>query len=178
VVFVLVPMVVGVVLFSRSRLGHTLATRSPLWLLVGLQAFRLPLELVMHAAAAEGTMPPQMTFAMVDGTWGLNYDILTGASALVLALLVRSGRAGTRAVAVWNVAGALLLLAIVVNAIASLPLIAAFGSDPRHVNSWVAFAPFIWLPSVLVASALLGHLLVFRALRAAARAGPQGLGAM
>ena len=177
-VFAIVPMFVGVVFLARSPLGHTLAMRTPLWLLVGLQAFRLPLELVMHAAAAEGTMPPQMTFALVDGAWGLNYDILTGASALVLALLVRSGRAGPRAVAIWNVAGLVLLAAIVANAIASLPIIAAFGTDARHLNTWIAFAPFVWLPTVLVGSALLGHLLVFRALRAAARAGSQGLGAM
>lgn len=173
-VFVLVPMVVGLIVFGRSGRGHALATQTPLWVLVGIQAFRLPLELVMHAAASEGTMPPQMTFGVVDGSWGLNYDILTGASAVVMALLVRRGRLGPTAVKVWNIAGLLLLVAIVANAVASLPIIAAFGSDTGHVNTWIAFAPFVWLPTVLVGAALLGHLVTFRALRELATSGRGG----
>src|SRR5437868_3665085 len=37
-----------------SKGGAQVARGTPLWALVGLQAFRLPLELVMHEAAAEG----------------------------------------------------------------------------------------------------------------------------
>ena len=61
-----------------SRAGARLASVTPLALLVGFQAFRLPLELVMHRAAVEGTMPPQMTYT------GSNFDIVTGATALVI----------------------------------------------------------------------------------------------
>jgi hypothetical protein len=43
--------------------------------LVGFQAFPLPLELLMHQAALEGTTPPQMTYT------GSNFDIVSGATA-------------------------------------------------------------------------------------------------
>ena len=36
---------------------------------------------------------------------------------------------------------------------------------------WVAHFPFVWLPSVLVAAALAGHVLVFRRLRMEAARG-------
>jgi heme exporter protein D len=36
------------------------------------------------------------------------------------------------------------------------------------VNVFVMYAPFVWLPAVMVLAALAGHLVVFRALRAQA----------
>ena len=53
--------------------GARLAAAVPLATLVGLQAFRLPLELVMHRAATLGIMPPEMSYS------GYNLDIVTGA---------------------------------------------------------------------------------------------------
>ncbi len=83
-------MVMMAVLFALtlwlglSSLGGKLAAATPLWLLIAVQAFRLPLELVMHQAAMEGLMPVQMSYA------GSNMDIVTGATAVVAALLVRA----------------------------------------------------------------------------------------
>src|SRR5260221_2805799 len=42
---------------ALSPQGGRIATRLPLWALVGAQAFRLPLELVMRQAARDGVMP-------------------------------------------------------------------------------------------------------------------------
>ena len=61
--------------------GRRFADKLPLVALIGFQAFRLPLELVMHRAAAAGIMPNVMMFT------GYNFDIVTGATALPLALL-------------------------------------------------------------------------------------------
>lgn len=159
--FMLLPvgLVLGVAALGRSRIGAALAT-TPLWLLVGLQAFRLPLELVMHQAAAEGTMPRQMTF----GAGGLNYDIVTGATAVLLAWALRRGAAPRALVLAWNVLGTGLLLVVVGVGIASTPLFARFGTEPAQLNTWVLFAPFVWLPALLVGGAALGHVVVFRAL--------------
>jgi hypothetical protein len=141
-----------------SRLGSTLASSVPLAWLVGFQAFRFPLELVMHRAAAEGTMPPQMTFT------GSNFDIVTGITALVVGAVAATGRAPRWLLLAWNALGTGLLVAILVVAVASLPVFRAFGSDPSRVNTWVAHFPFVWLPAGLVASAVLGHLLLWRRL--------------
>ncbi len=58
--------------------------------------------------------------------------------------------------------GLLLLANIVVVSVMSTPLFAKFDSEPEKLNTWVLHAPFIWLPAVLVGSALLGYELIFQ----------------
>jgi small-conductance mechanosensitive channel len=139
-----------------SSTGQRLATGLPLWALVGVQAFRLPLELAMHALVSRGIMPEQMSYS------GRNFDVVTGATAVVVAGLVAAGVAGRRLVMAWNILGMVLLVNIVVVAILSTPRIAAFGPD--RLNTFVTYPPFVWLPTVLVLAALAGHLIIFRAL--------------
>lgn len=136
--------------------GRRLA-RLPLWALVGVQAFRLPLEIAMHAMAERGIMPETMSYS------GRNFDILTGISALVVSILAASGAAGRRTVLLWNLAGTALLVNIIVVAVLATPRVRYFGDD--QLNVWVTYPPFVWLPAVMVLAALAGHLLVFRALR-------------
>jgi hypothetical protein len=149
-------------LLGLSPVGAKFAQLPMAWL-VGAQAFRLPLELVMQQAAREGTMPVEMSFE------GYNFDIVTGATALVVAWLAHRGRAPRWLLIVWNILGSLLLLAIVVVAVLASPMVRAFGDEPAHVNSWIAYFPFIWLGTVLVASAVFGHVVIFRALFGAVR---------
>ena len=139
-----------------SPLGTRLVRGLPLWVLVGSQVFRFPLELLMHRAYVEGVMPVQMSYS------GWNYDILTGISAGLLGWRLARGRVPHRVVAAWNVLGFVLLVNIVTVAILSTPAFRWFGND--RLNTFVAYPPFVWLPAVLVTAALLGHVLVWRKL--------------
>jgi hypothetical protein len=147
----------GVLAFGPH--GRRLAARIPLWQLVGIQSFRFPLELAMHGLAQAGVMPRQMSY----GAGGLNYDIVTGITAIVVAALLAAGRAPRWLVWGWNVMGLALLANIVTVAILSTPPFARFGPD--RLNVFIAHPPFVWLPTVLVLAALAGHLIIFRALR-------------
>lgn len=140
--------------WAKARLeGWSLAA------LVGFQAFRLPLELLMHEAYREGVMPGQMTFT------GRNLDIVTGLLAIPLAIRLARGHRDTAMVWLWNVLGLGLLINVVGVAVLSMPgPMRFFVDDPP--NLWVATFPFIWLPTVLVPLALAGHLLVTRKLLA------------
>jgi len=154
----LVPTLGCAIALARSRFGERLLLGLPLWALVGSQAFRLPLELVMHQAALSGTMPVEMSFS------GYNFDIVSGASALLLGVALALGWAGPRAALIWNIAGLLLLCNIIAIAVAATPVFQAFG--PEHLNVWITRPPYVLLPTVLVTAALFGHVLVFRKLRA------------
>ena len=149
---------------ALSRFGGELARAAPLALLVGFQAFRLPLELLLHRAADEGVMPVQMSYS------GWNFDIVTGSSAILVALLltkIESARARVALAGAWNVVGIVLLAVIVTVAMLSTPTpIRVFHNEPP--NDWIARFPFVWLPELFVALALVGHLLIFRRLRAEA----------
>lgn len=151
---VLVVTFVLAVAVALSRVGAALST-APLWLLVGFQGFRLPLELVMHRAAGEGVMPGVMGFE------GRNLDIVAGAVALVVAVLLKRGASTTLARA-WLVLATLTLVNVVVVAVLASPMVRFFGDG--ELNTWIAYAPFIWLPTVLVAIAIGGQIVIARAL--------------
>lgn len=148
-------MAVGLWL-ARSEMGDRLARGLPLAWLVGFQAFRLPLELAMHRAYTEGVMPVQLSYE------GRNIDIVTGITALVLAVAMTRWRVPRGVVMAWNVMGLALLVNVVGVAIASLPVFAAFGQD--RLNVFVTRLPYTLLPMVMVLAAWAGHLLIFRAL--------------
>jgi hypothetical protein len=141
-----------------SRIGDAVVRHASWLSLVGLQTFRLPLELLMHRAYVEGVMPVQMSYS------GRNFDVITGATAVALAVALATTAVPRWVIAVWNVVGAILLANILAIAIASMPMFQLFGVD--RLNLWVADPPFVWLVSVLVLTALAGHLLMFRKLRA------------
>ncbi len=148
---------VAVTIFgAASGIGRSVAAKSSFASLVGYQVFRLPLELLMHHASAIGLMPVQMSFA------GRNFDIVTGTLAIPVALLASAGLAPRALIRAWNLLGIALLMNIVIVAIASLPVFAAFGPD--RLNTWVADVPYVWLPGVLVPAALFGHIVTFRKL--------------
>ena len=156
-VLIAVTVVLAVVL-GTSRLGLRLATGLPLAALVGVQAFRFPLELILHGAYVEGLMPVQMSFS------GFNFDILTGLSAIVVALALVRQPGSLVLVRVWNTAGAVLLTNIVTIALLSAPTpFRFFHNEPANV--WIARAPWVWLPTVFVFAAILGHIVVFRRIR-------------
>jgi hypothetical protein len=155
--FALVLAVVALgVAVPCSPLGTRLVRGLPLWALVGSQVFRFPLELLMHRAYVEGVMPVQMSYA------GRNYDIVTGLTAGLLGWWLLRGRVPRWVVVGWNVLGFVLLVNVVTVAIVSTPLFRWFGDD--HLNTFVAYPPFVWLPTILVTAALIAHILVWRKL--------------
>jgi hypothetical protein len=145
-----------------SPIGRRLAESIPLAILVGFQAFRLPLEILMAKAHGEGLMPVEMSFH------GRNFDVVTGVLAIPLAVMLLRGHSGRKLVYLWNFLGLALLINVVGTAVALMPGPQALLKS-QIPNVWVSYSPFIWLPSILVTSAQLGHILVLRRLRAERR---------
>lgn len=157
--FLMLVLMWGLVLWlGFSRIGTQLATGLPLWILVGYQGFRIGVELLLHRAYTVGLMPVQMSYE------GLNFDIVSGITAVIVAGLLLAGRLPRWVVGAWNALGFVLLMVIVTIALLSTPTpLRVFMNEPENV--WITHAPWVWLPTVMVAAALLGHILVFRKLR-------------
>jgi hypothetical protein len=153
-------MVVITLALAWSPFGRRFADKLPFVALIGFQAFRLPLELVMHRAAIAGIMPNVMTYT------GYNFDIVTGATALPLALYAWRRPLPRWLIMLWNVTGQLLLFVIAGVALAASPIFRAFGDD--QLNVWVTEFPYVWI-AVMVAAALFGHVVTMRKLMAEAR---------
>jgi hypothetical protein len=155
----LVLAAVFVIAFAAgfSPFGKQLALGLSLAALVGLQAFRFPLELLMHRAYEDGLMPVQMSFS------GRNFDIVTGITATVLGLVLWKRDVPRWVVQLWNVMGILLLANILTLAILSTPMpFRRFWNEPANV--WITRAPHVWLPAVFVLLAIMGHIMIARRL--------------
>jgi len=153
-VFIVVAFVIGL-----SKTGKEISATKSFAILVGLQAFRFPLELIMHRAYEIGIMPQYLSYS------GYNYDVATGIGAMILGFMLWRGFSVPHFVIwVWNIWGIICLIVIAIVAVGGSPIAAIFGSEPENLNTWVAFFPYIWLPMVLVLNAIVAHILVTRKL--------------
>ncbi|MDB6075281.1 MAG: hypothetical protein JWO89_2921 [Verrucomicrobiaceae bacterium] len=101
----------------------------------------------------EGIAPIQMTWT------GMDFDIVTGITALIIAPL--ASRLPRWVLLAWNAMGLGLLIWVVGVAVLSMPTV---FQRLHPSNTWVAFFPFVWLPTILVPCALLRHVVLFRRL--------------
>ncbi len=153
----LVPLTAFAVLLVLTRTATfraLLAATPPAWPL-GLQTFRVGVELLLWALHLGGLVPVQMTFE------GRNFDVVVGALAPVIALAVAARRLGPRWVLAWNVGGLLMLVNVVGTALTSLP-------GPLHLD-WpgaplteIARWPMVWIPGFLVPLAVFLHVVSIR----------------
>lgn len=136
-----------------SPLGVRLAEAVPLTALVAFQAFRLPLELVLHAWAEQGTIPPTMTWT------GQNFDVVAGTVALLATPFV-ARRPGVA----WgaNLVGLALLLNVIRVAVLSSPLPFGWGQQPPLLLAF--HLPYALIGPICVGGALFGHVVLTRAL--------------
>lgn len=149
----------GALFFGLSRFGFTLAAGMPLWALVAFQGFRLPLELVLHSWAEQGTIPLTMTWT------GQNFDILSGIAALACAPFASKFRSAAWAA---NIIGILLLANVGRVALMSSPLPFAWGTQPPLLLAF--YFPYVLIVPICVGGALAGHVILTRALLRKARA--------
>ncbi len=150
---IVLPPVLAISYLSSSTRVNALIQEIPSSWLIYIQSFRIPVEIFLWMLYARTIIPVQMTFE------GLNYDILTGLSAPLVAYYALSQNKWPRIVAVlWNYAGLLLVTNIFLIAFLSTPgPMRQFFNEPP--NTIVAYFPFVWLPAFIVPFAYLMHIL-------------------
>jgi hypothetical protein len=154
-------------LTGLSPAGGRMAATTPVAALVAFQAFRLPLELILHGWVEQGTIPETMTWS------GQNWDVISGIVAVVAAPLASRSRAAAWAA---NLIGAILLMNVMRVAMMSSPLPFGWGVEPPLLLG--LFLPYAWIGPVCVGGALIGHIVLTRALLPGGGAGARKTGAM
>ena len=90
IVYVAFPAVLFVlVVFAVSRAGAHIASAFPLWIVIGMQSFRIGVELLLHRLWVDGLAPRIVTYQ------GGNMDIWIGLSAPLIAWVSTRGRWGS-----------------------------------------------------------------------------------
>jgi len=124
--------------------------------LVWLSLVRVPVEICLYWLYEAGQVPEIMTFS------GLNWDILAGASAPIVAFLYFTRKRMSRKLFVaWNVMVILLLATIIVIATLSVPSpFQQFGFDQPNIG--ILQFPIVWLPSFVAPLVFFSHFVLIR----------------
>lgn len=151
-----IPVVIVIIAVVFSGILDKLLLKIRPWWLVNLQTFRVVVEVMLWLLVYHQILPVQMSFE------GWNFDVLVGITAIPVSYLCfKSRKFYYTPVIVWNIAGLVLLVNIVVIAVLSSPSpMRVFMNEPS--NTLVAYYPFIWLPGFLVPMALFLHLASLR----------------
>lgn len=124
--------------------------------LIYIQSFRIGVELVLWGLFLAGWMPVQMTFE------GYNFDIIIGLTAPLIAYLCYTKKLWPSYIGlIWNIAGLLMLLNVLVVAVLSMPIPIRFFMNEPSVSLLAEF-PFVLLPAVLVPFAYSFHFFSLR----------------
>lgn len=156
--YMLAPIIMLVMFMARSRVGETVALSFPLWLLMGMESFRLVVEVFLHQLWLDGQLPKMLTYQ------GANFDILIGISAPIVAWLLISRRISNRMALAWNAIGIAMLANVAVRAVLTSPGPLHFIST-EVPNVAIGTFPFTYIPGLMVPLALVLHVLSIRALR-------------
>jgi len=150
---VLLPLPV-ILVTAFSKKGSDLLRAIPPHWLIGMQAFRILVEILLWRALLLNLLPIQMTFE------GYNFDALSGLLAIPVAMIIKKKWSPSISLA-YNIIGLLLLLNILVIAVLSMPTpLRCFMNEPA--NTLVGEFPFIYLPAVLVVIAYSLHIFSLR----------------
>jgi hypothetical protein len=152
----LLPPIGGIVYLYRSKMFGKLLQEIPHQQIVYAMSFRIVVEFILLRMFIENMMPEQMTFE------GRNFDIVGGVTSLFVAYfgIVKQKMSG-KAIVVWNVVCALILVNTVINGVLSAPTpFRVFFNEPS--TAAIGSFPFALLPGFLVPLAFCLHVLSIR----------------
>ena len=160
VLFLPLAAFIAMALVLRTTAARRLIAVVPRHWPIAAQTFRVGVELVLFAYYTAGRAPEQITFA------GRNFDVLVGASAPIVAWLLATGRVGRGWAIGWNIAGLVVLANTVVTVVTSAPgpLHLDWDGPPlTAITEW----PVVWLPALLMPTAVFLHVVSLRQMLAA-----------
>ena len=163
VAFLFVPVLAFLIFFIARFYDDALVVLSfPLWIILGMQCFRVGVEMFLHQLWINGLVPKMLTFE------GANVDIYVGASAPLIAWLSTRGRVGMRLALAWNILGLLAVANVVIRAVLTAPDL--FNLLHAEVpNRMMGTFPYLFIPGFFVPLAVVLHVLAIRAIRSRLR---------
>ena len=142
---------------GRDRFRDVLM-QTPRHLPVYLQSYRIVVELLIYGAFLEGVFPEKATFK------GLNYDILVGLSAPLIAWLYQYRKISDKALLTWNVVS-LVVLSLTVYSFISTYYFSDYVQSMNNMD--FVKLPYLLLASVLLPVAVFLHIFSLRQLQLA-----------
>lgn len=159
IVYVVIPPFIVVTALAFSKRFMRVAGLIDQFWLIYPQSFRIVMEVILLLLYRYAVIPRQMT---LEG--GYNFDVLAGITAPFVAYYCFRKKTWSPKVAlVWNIAGLILLLNIMVISFLSTPYHSRyFMNEPANLIPF--YFPFVWLPTFVAPFAFFLHLLSIKRL--------------
>jgi len=154
----ILPMLLLFIILFNTKKGKQFIDSLPLFHVTLINCVRIPVEIVLYWLFIHQLIPQIMTFE------GLNFDILVGISAPIIAYLgFISLKLNRNLLLIWNIISLVLLLNIVILAILSVPSpFQQISFDQPNIA--ILYFPFSLLPTFVVPVVIFGHLASIRQL--------------
>lgn len=157
---IVIPAIVGCIFLTGRSNFREVLNQTPLYVPVYFQSFRILVELLIYGAFLQGVFPERATFS------GINYDILVGASAPIMGLLVQSKKISYTGLLVWN-GIAMSILSVTVYAFISTYYFTDYVTQAGNTD--FTKLPYLLLASVLLPVAVFLHIFSLRQILMARR---------
>jgi hypothetical protein len=154
----ILPMLLLFIILFNTKKGKQFIDSLPLFHITLINCVRIPVEIALYWLFIHQLIPQIMTFE------GLNFDILAGISAPIIAYLgFISLKLNRNLLLIWNIISLVLLLNIVILAILSVPSpFQQISFDQPNIA--ILYFPFSLLPTFVVPVVIFGHLASIRQL--------------
>jgi len=159
--FAVLPAFGFIFWFFKTGRHHRLLHVVPRWQPVAFQTFRIGVEFLIMGAVLRGLGPMEPSFE------GYNFDIITGITAPLVALLVyRWKTLSEKWVFWWNVMGLLWLVNVVFIFVSLGVAPQIWGYESIPINPGFGEMPYLLIPAFFMPSAVFMHVFSLLQLRA------------
>jgi len=139
-IFVFFPLILIIAIVSNTKGLKSIVKNMPVFVPIGIQSFRVIVELLIFESYKNGILPEHVTFS------GYNFDIIVGLLAIPAAYLVYKTAIKRRAIIIWNVFGLSVLTVTLSSFIYSFYLATENTIDLNFIQYPIAFLPTVLLP--------------------------------
>lgn len=146
---VVLPILVTIIVVITRKSFTSVLNNNSLHLPIYFQSFRIFVELLIFFAAQKNIFPKLATVE------GLNFDIVTGLSAIAFGLFIQKNPKQLNLLLGWNIMGLLILALTIFSFVYSY-----YFGDFLKLNPAFEFVqlPYLFLPAVLMPCAVFLHL--------------------
>jgi len=149
--FVLIPATIFIIYALRKTTRQRTLEKRNMFFSTLLHVVRIPVEIILYYLFVHEMIPDILTFE------GRNFDILAGATAPLIALLVYLHRISKQMLLAWNIICLALVTFVMINGILSSELpFQQFAFDMP--NRGMLYFPYILLPATIVPIVIYTHI--------------------
>lgn len=157
-ILLIVLSTIAIIVLLANKNTRAILMAIPIHWLIYFQSIRILVEIFLYGMAKEQLIPIEMTFA------GMNYDIIPAILAPAIAYFTfQNKKLNARSAIVWNYAGLISILIVISISVSTMPT--SFQSiDTSVPNIMISKYPYVWLPTFIVPTAILFHILSLKKL--------------